>query len=116
MPLFDFKCENCDYIEEVLLSSAGSSDTKLTCPECVTETMKRQIGLSSFKLEGGGWYSDGYQKKKNISHDQKEYFFNKQGGLDDVKHIGKKLHGDRGQKDTSIPDPSKRDGSILKEK
>ena len=66
MPLYDFKCEGCDYIEEVLTSSAGSSDIKLTCPDCETETMKRQIGLSSFKLEGGGWYKDGYTKKPKI--------------------------------------------------
>ena len=65
MPLYDFKCENCERVEEMLLSSAGSSDTKLTCPDCETETMKRLIGLSSFKLKGGGWYKDGYQKIPN---------------------------------------------------
>jgi putative FmdB family regulatory protein len=101
MPLFDFKCETCDYIEEVLLKTAGNSETRLTCPECEKETMIRQVGLSSFKLEGGGWYKDGYQKK-SILKDQKEYFFNNQGGLDDVKHIGKKTYGDRGQKDLSV--------------
>ncbi len=117
MPLYDFKCETCDKTEEVLLKSAGSADTKLTCPVCETETMIRQVGLSSFKLEGGGWYADGYNKKKKekVGLDQKEYYFNKQGGLDDVKHVGKKVHGDRGQKDISVQDPGKRDGSILKE-
>ena len=63
MPLYDFKCEKCDYIEEVLTSSAGSSEIILTCPECEKETMKRQVGLSSFQLKGGGWYKDGYTKK-----------------------------------------------------
>ena len=63
MPLYDFKCENCERVEEMLLSSAGSFDTKLTCPECETETMKRLIGLSNFKLAGGGWAKDGYEKK-----------------------------------------------------
>ena len=64
MPLYDFGCEECGYVEEILTKSAGSSEIILTCPECEEETMKSQIGLSSFKLEGGGWYSDGYQKKK----------------------------------------------------
>ena len=63
MPLYDFRCEECDYIEEVLTSSAGSSEIILTCPECEKETMKRQVGLSSFQLKGGGWYKDGYSKK-----------------------------------------------------
>ena len=63
MPLYDFKCEKCDYIEEVLTSSTGSSEIVLTCPECEEEAMKRQVGLSSFQLKGGGWYKDGYTKK-----------------------------------------------------
>ena len=66
MPLYDFKCETCERVEEMLLSSAGSSDIKLTCPDCETETMKRLIGLSSFKLEGGGWYKYGYEKKPKV--------------------------------------------------
>ena len=41
----------------------GSSEIVLTCPECEKETMKRQVGLSSFQLKGGGWYKDGYTKK-----------------------------------------------------
>ena len=67
MPLYDFKCETCERVEEMLLSSAGSSDIKLTCPDCETETMKRLIGLSNFQLKGGGWYKDGYQKNLNLN-------------------------------------------------
>ena len=63
MPLYDFRCEECDYIEELLTPSAGSSEIALTCPECEKETMKRKVGLSSFQLKGGGWYKDGYTKK-----------------------------------------------------
>ena len=66
LPLYDFECENCGHAEEILTKSAGNSDIKLTCPDCETETMKRQVGLSSFKLEGGGWYKDGYEKKPKI--------------------------------------------------
>ena len=63
MPLYDFECEECDYIEEILTSSSGNSEIVLTCPECEKETMKRKVGLSSFQLKGGGWYKDGYTKK-----------------------------------------------------
>ena len=63
MPLYDFECEECDYIEEILTSSAGNAEIVLTCPECEKETMKRKVGLSSFQLKGGGWYKDGYTKK-----------------------------------------------------
>jgi len=41
MPLYDFKCEKCDYIEEVLTSSTGSSEIILTCPECEEEDYEK---------------------------------------------------------------------------
>ena len=63
MPLYDFECEECDFIEERRTISAGNTEIVLTCPECEEETMKRQVGLSSFQLKGGGWYKDGYTKK-----------------------------------------------------
>ena len=63
MPLYDFGCEECGYTEEILTKSSGNAETMLTCPECEKETMKRQVGLSSFQLKGGGWYKDGYTKK-----------------------------------------------------
>ena len=63
MPLYDFGCEECGYVEEILTSSAGNAEIVLTCPECEKETMKRKVGLSSFQLKGGGWYKDGYTKK-----------------------------------------------------
>ena len=62
MPLYDFGCEECGHSEELLLSSSGSSEITLTCPKCGNETMRRQVGLSSFQLKGGGWYRDGYTK------------------------------------------------------
>ena len=64
MPLYDFGCEECGHIEEILTKSAGSSEIVLTCPQCEKETMKRQVGLSSFQLKGGGWYKDGYGLKQ----------------------------------------------------
>ena len=63
MPLYDFKCEKCDYIEEVLISSAESFKINLTCPECEKKTMKKQPCLSSFHPDGQGWGKDGYTKQ-----------------------------------------------------
>ena len=71
MPLYDFECEECGCIEEILTSSAGNAKIVLTCPECEKETMKRKVGLSSFQLKGGGWYKDGYTKNpKNNDKEQ----------------------------------------------
>lgn len=58
MPLYDYRCESCDYEEEVL---QGSSDEHLTeCPSCKKSDFKRQIAAPSFAFKGGGWYKDLY--------------------------------------------------------
>ena len=75
MPLYDFECEDCGYIEEILTSSAGNAEIVLTCPDCEKETMKRKVGLSSFQLKGGGWYKDGYTKtQKNHQKNQNNIY------------------------------------------
>ena len=84
MPLYDFKCEECDYIEEILTSYAEKIKTVLTCPECEKETMKRQVSLSSFQLKGGGWSKDGYEKKPgDPGHRLQPLKFNKKGKIQD---------------------------------
>ena len=62
MPLYDFKCEECDHVEEVLLRNVDAKDEyPKECPKCgEKECMKRQIGTSAFSLLGSGWYRDGY--------------------------------------------------------
>lgn len=62
MPLFDYKCTECETVTEVL---QGHDDEELIqCPECDgTDSMERLISPSSFILKGGGWYKDGYSKE-----------------------------------------------------
>jgi len=62
MPLFDYKCTECETVTEVL---QGHGDEELIqCPECDgTDSMERLISPSSFILKGGGWYKDGYSKE-----------------------------------------------------
>lgn len=62
MPLYSYHCIKCDEVYENMRSIA-QRDIKLVCPEC-DERCKRILDLSSFQLKGGGWYKDGYSKKK----------------------------------------------------
>jgi predicted nucleic acid-binding Zn ribbon protein len=40
-------------------------DKKFLCEqEGCTGVMERDIDMPSFQLKGGGWYKDGYSKKK----------------------------------------------------
>lgn len=60
MPLYDYECPKCKSRIEKLQNI--NDDTLIICSVCGTE-MKRQIGVTSFRLKGGGWYKDGYQKR-----------------------------------------------------
>lgn len=65
MPLYDVKCEKCEHQEEVL----ARINVQLVCSKCGAQT-KKQIGLSSFRLEGGGWGKDLYSKPATKSKDR----------------------------------------------
>lgn len=62
MPIYDFKCEECGHVEEVLISNLESKEDYPTeCPKChERDCLKRQVGTVAFSLLGQGWYSDGY--------------------------------------------------------
>jgi len=45
--------------------SVEKRDKKFPCEqEGCTGVMERNIDMPSFQLKGGGWYKDGYSKKK----------------------------------------------------
>lgn len=62
MPIYTFRCFQCGNESDVL---CDSSDRDLRmCTKCGCG-MKRDFSKnSSFKLKGGGWYKDGYDKPK----------------------------------------------------
>ena len=71
MPLYSYHCIKCDEVYENMRSIA-QRDINLICPEC-NYRCKRIIDLSSFQLKGGGWYKDGYNKKKQkLKKEKKE--------------------------------------------
>ena len=62
MPLFEFKCEQCEHRIERLMKH---EQTAPICDVCEKRhqkklPMKRLISRTSFKLEGTGWARDGY--------------------------------------------------------
>ena len=57
MPIYEFECESCQKITEVVQSISASPLS--SCPEC-QGSVKKLISQSSFQLKGGGWYADGY--------------------------------------------------------
>lgn len=63
MPIYEYECRKCgvfDYEQSI-------ADRPLArCPKCRTKVTKL-ISASAFHLKGGGWYSDGYNRKAGAS-------------------------------------------------
>lgn len=60
MPLFDFKCEVCGAVKELIrgMGSAGEGICEV-CDECGS-LMHKAISSGNFILKGKGWAKDGY--------------------------------------------------------
>ena len=58
MPLYDYKCDNCDNEFEAL-QSAGEEPLK-DCSNCGEPRLKKVPSAPSFNFKGGGWYKDLY--------------------------------------------------------
>jgi len=61
MIFYDYKCSKCKSIIEVRHSI---KDTPIIMCEKCNIPMKRIITSTTFKLNGSGWYKDGYNKNK----------------------------------------------------
>ncbi len=60
MPIYEYECERCGRIEEILQKI---SDAPLcTCNHC-TGKLHKLVSHSSFHLKGSGWYVTDYAKK-----------------------------------------------------
>jgi len=66
MPIYDYKCSNCEHQIEVIQKI--SDDPKTTCPKCNKESLSKLISAPSFRLKG----ADG--TKLTLKQEKKEYF------------------------------------------
>ncbi|VAW72238.1 Type I antifreeze protein [hydrothermal vent metagenome] len=67
MPIYEYKCTECDHQLEKLQKM--SDDPLKECPECGKEALQKLISAVGFRLKGGGWYETDFKtgNKKNIS-------------------------------------------------
>ena len=64
MPQYLWKCLACDTIVEVVRSISDINNPP-EAHDC-DPNWTRILGPSTFRLNGGGWYADGYAKDKKI--------------------------------------------------
>ena len=70
MPIYDYKCSECEH--QIELIQKISDDPKTVCPKCNKKSLNKLISAPSFRLKGSGWYETDFKtgKKKNISSNE----------------------------------------------
>jgi len=58
MPIYEYQCKSCDTEFEKLVRPSGDEPSQ--CPNCESESIKRLISNTNFKLKGSGWYETDY--------------------------------------------------------
>ena len=62
MPIYEYKCNKCNKISEVLQKVSDKPLSK--CPSCGGK-VKKLMSHNSFQLKGGGWYVTDYKGKNS---------------------------------------------------
>lgn len=61
MPIYEYFCKECDKVYEILVFNGKDEPEK--CEKCGS-LLEKIISKANFKLNGSGWYKDGYSSKK----------------------------------------------------
>jgi putative FmdB family regulatory protein len=62
MPLYEYRCQECQATTEFLLKFSDPSPED--CPKCQKKhSLQKILSKSGFVLKGGGWYTDAYASK-----------------------------------------------------
>ena len=85
MPIYEYKCENCEYeFEEMLHFSERDVPLNTPCPNRIFDRNQEpqcfdcggkvhlKMSLGSFHLKGDGWAKDGYGKRKMSKEEKNE--------------------------------------------
>lgn len=68
MPIYEYRCTDCQQLFEEWCRHIEDKDTQHTCPICKGKA-ERLISQTSFALKGGGWYVTEYGSHKGIKED-----------------------------------------------
>ena len=61
MPIYEYECKKCGVFDH---EQPMSARPLARCPHCRSKVTKL-ISATAFHLKGGGWYADGYDRKKS---------------------------------------------------
>lgn len=50
MPIYEFRCTQCDHVQEVLVSGSNSGQVEMKCEECQGEVLERILSRVSYMM------------------------------------------------------------------
>lgn len=62
MPIYEYLCESCGSLYEVMQKVTDRPPAK--CRECGSRRLAKLMSRTAFQLKGGGWYADLYSSKR----------------------------------------------------
>jgi putative FmdB family regulatory protein len=67
VPIYEYLCENCGRVTEVMQKVTDKPPA--ACAECGGKRLAKLVSRTAFQLKGGGWYADlyGSPKKKDAA-------------------------------------------------
>ncbi len=57
MPIYEYRCKDCEKVIEVLIGINDKQPRK--CRDC-SGSLEKLVSRTSFMLKGGGWFNEGY--------------------------------------------------------
>ncbi len=65
MPIFEFKCSDCEEYFEVLVM--GEQDKEVQCPKCQSNSFERVLSTTSYAMADGGGSAGASTTTRNCS-------------------------------------------------
>ena len=63
MPMYEYQCDKCSHVVEVLQRHDEPGPKSCPKPGCRSRKMARVMSNTSFQLVGSGWYKTDYAPK-----------------------------------------------------
>jgi putative FmdB family regulatory protein len=63
MPIYEYKCQNCDYQFEQL-QKVNDKPLEI-CPQCHKPKLQKLVSSAGFALKGTGWYVTDFRDNKS---------------------------------------------------
>lgn len=69
MPIYEFKCKNCQRQFEQFLKMSDLDAS--SCPHCQGTQLERLVSAPAFQLKGSGWYATDFKNTSAPSQEKK---------------------------------------------